>query len=64
MEPEMQSFVEVRLQEADVICPVCEGTGKDYFHDDCNLCDGIRKLLECGDEIQQCANEGDSLCHC
>ena len=46
MEPEMEEFVEELLQETDVISPICEGTGRDYFHEDCALCDGIGKLLE------------------
>ena len=41
-EPEMETFVEKLLQETDVVCPICAGTGKHDFHDDCALCDSIR----------------------
>ena len=48
----MEAFVESLLQEVDVVCPVCEGTGDEYFHDGCALCHGIGKLFESGDEIE------------
>ena len=50
MDPEIETFVEELLQETDVICCLCSGTGRDYFGDDCTLCDGIRKRLNCDDE--------------
>ena len=59
MEPEMETFVDELLQETDVVCPICEGTGKDDFHDDCALCDGIGKLLEYGDESGQHDDESE-----
>ena len=61
MEPEMETFVDGLLQETDVVCWICEGAGKDYFHDDCALCDGIGKLLEYGDESGRHDDESE-LC--
>ena len=60
MESDMEAFVGL-LQETDVVCPVCEGTGKDYFHDDCALCDGIGMLLEYGDGDHRCADESETM---
>ena len=37
MESNMEAFIEGMLQETDIVCPVCDGTGRDYFHDDCAL---------------------------
>ena len=51
MDQEIETFVEELLQETDVICCLCNGTGRDYFGDDCSLCDGIGKLLDCDDEV-------------
>ena len=59
MEKEMEHFVNNLLQETDVVCPVCEGTGKDYFHNNCALCDGIGKLLEYGDGSGRHDNESE-----
>ena len=61
MEPEMEAFVESLLQEVDVMCPVCKGTGKYYFHDDCTLCDGVGKLFDHGDESRQHVDELEAV---
>ena len=45
MDPDFVAFAEELMQETDVICCLCEGTGMDYFGDDCTLCDGLGKLL-------------------
>ena len=34
----------------DVVCPVCERTGRDYFHGVCPLCDGLGNFLDDGDD--------------
>ena len=61
MEPLTVAFVEELLHETDVICPICEGTSKDYFHDDCALCDVIGKLLEYGDERERHDDESEDV---
>ena len=61
MDPEIETFVEELMQETDVICCLCNGTGRDDFGDDCTLCDGIGKLLECDDESHQHAGQSDAV---
>ena len=60
MESEMEAFVDGLLQEVDVVCPGCEGTGRDYFHGDCRLCDSLGKLLDDGDDDHRGAEESET----
>ena len=39
IDPEMEEFVENLLHEDDVICCLCNGTGMDYFGENCALCE-------------------------
>ena len=60
MESQIEAFVEGLPQEVDVVCPDCEGTGRDYFHDDCPLCDSLGKLLDDGDDDHRGAEESET----
>ena len=61
MDPDVEAFVEELMQETDVICCLCEGTGMDYFGDSCTLCDGLGKLLEYDDESHRHVDESEAV---
>ena len=46
MDPDVEAFIGNLMEETDVICILCDGSGKAYFGDHCPLCDGLVKIIE------------------
>ena len=51
MDHELENCIDNVLQEADVICRFCDGTGLDYFGHECPMCDGLGKIVEYSDTV-------------
>ena len=61
MVPDVEALVEEVMQETDVMCCLCEGTGMDYFGDSCTLCDGLGTPLEYDDESHRHVDESEAV---
>ena len=51
MDPELENFIDNILREDYYICGFCDGTGLDYFSDECPRCDGLGTIVDCIDTV-------------
>ena len=46
IDPELEKFIDDAIGGGDCACPLCEGSGLDYFGQECPMCDGLGECIE------------------